>query len=112
MRLLILSLALVGAASAQDSDSNLSCVERLEIPQYPSLPRQARISGNVTATATLGATGAVETKTVGHPLLADAATKAIAASAFLKSCAGKSVIVVYDFVIDTTEKSSAPMKVS
>src|SRR5579862_654562 len=112
MRLALLSFALLGTAWAQDSESNMSCVERLEMPQYPPLPRQARISGSVTATASLGSTGVVETKTVGHPLLADAVTKAVAGSAFLKSCAGKSVIVIYDFEIDTTEQSNAPTKLS
>ena len=111
MRLLILSIALLGAAYAQDSDS-MSCVERLEIPQYPPLAYSAAIQGSLTATATVDATGVVATKITGHPLLADAVKTAIAASAFLKSCAGKSVTVVFNFVIDQTYKSSVPMRVS
>jgi len=37
MRLTLVCIALVGIAYAQDSDSNMSCVERLQVPAYPPL---------------------------------------------------------------------------
>ena len=63
-----LFFALLGTVWAQDSESNMACVERLEMPQYPPPAHAMVVEGSVTATATLGATGVVETKTVGHPL--------------------------------------------
>ncbi len=107
MRLAFFCFALVGIAYAQDSDFNMSCVERLEIPQYPPLAHAAVIQGSLTATATLGSDGVVETKIVGHPLLTEAVKTAIGASTFRKSCAGKSVTVVFNFVIEKTYNSNA-----
>jgi hypothetical protein len=50
MRWLVLLAALSATAFAQEADSNMSCVERLEMPVYPKLAEAARIRGSVTAT--------------------------------------------------------------
>jgi len=69
MRLLA-TLILAGTASlwtafAQDTESNMSCVGRLQMPVYPPLANQARISGQVTATVVVASDGSVQTKVVG-----------------------------------------------
>jgi hypothetical protein len=112
MRLALFCFALVGMAYAQDSESNMSCVERLQMPLYPPLAHSAAIQGSLTATAILGSDGVIETKIVGHPLLADAGKRAIAASTFRKSCSGKAVTLVYRFLIDETINPGGPPQIS
>lgn len=58
-----------------------------------------RISGRVTATVFVASDGSLQTKASGHPLLAPAVEKAIRASVFLKACGGKSVTLVFNFVL-------------
>ncbi len=41
MRLALFFFVLVGMAYAQDSESNMNCVERLQIPLYPPLANAA-----------------------------------------------------------------------
>jgi hypothetical protein len=65
MRLALFCFALVGTAYAQDSESNMDCVERLQIPQYPGLAHSAAIQGSVTATGAVDSYGVVEAKIVG-----------------------------------------------
>lgn len=88
------------AQSDQDTDSNMSCVERLEMPVYPPLAAAARIRGTVKATVSVSADGSAKTTSEepAHALLIQAVQNAIVASAFRKSCAGKSVSLVFNFV--------------
>jgi len=87
------------AQSNQEADFNMSCVERLQMPVYPPLAAAARISGSVTTTATIASGGSLATRVVGNAILAEAADKALRASSFRKSCGGKSVTVVLNFVL-------------
>jgi hypothetical protein len=113
MRLALFCLTLVGMAYAQDSESNMSCVERLQMPLYPPLASQARISSSVSATAIVASDGTAQTKITGHPILAEAAEKALRASAFLKSCGGKSVKLVFNFVLgENFDPDKLPQRVS
>ena len=55
-------LAAIASAQATDSvpsqaDSNMACVERLEIPRYPALATQARIEATVTASVLISPEG-------------------------------------------------------
>lgn len=84
-------LMTVLAQSNQEADSNMSCVERLQMPVYPRLAQQARITGSVTATAVIASDGSLQTTATGYRLLAEAVENAIRASVFLKTCGGKSV---------------------
>jgi outer membrane biosynthesis protein TonB len=98
MRLMV-TLTLASAvclwtAFAQDTESNMSCVERLQMPVYPPLAAAARISGSVTAAVVVGSDGSVRTKVAGHSILSPAVENAIRASAFRKTCDGKSVRLV------------------
>jgi hypothetical protein len=89
------------AHSNQEADSNMSCVERLEMPVYPPLAHQARISGSVTATVVVASDGSIQTKAEGHKLLAPAVERALRASAFRSDCSGKSVRLIFNFGFDS-----------
>jgi hypothetical protein len=97
------------AQTNQDADSNMACVDRLEMPVYPPLANAARITGSVTATVVVASDGSLQTQAVGHKLLAPAVEKAIRASTFLVTCGGKSVRLVFNFVL---AENLAPDKLS
>ncbi len=75
----------------------------MNMPVYPKLAEQARISGSVTATVVVASDGSLQTNAAGHRLLAPAVEKAIRASAFLKTCSGKSVRLVFNFVLANSD---------
>ena len=76
----------------------MSCVERLQMPVYPPLARQASIAGTVTTIVALMADGSAQVDAEGHRLLTQAVEKAIKASIFRKECAGKSIKLLFSFV--------------
>jgi len=92
-----------------------SCVERLEIPTYPALAKQARVAGVLTASVRLGADGSIanissqvvpeSTKSV---MFVSAAEESLRASVFAKSCAGKQVRLVFNFVLSEPGASTQP----
>jgi hypothetical protein len=90
------------AQSDQDVDSNMSCVERLEMPVYPPLAHMAQVSASVSATVIASANGPLQItfSPRAHPLLAPSVENALRASAFNKACAGKPVSLIFSFVID------------
>ena len=91
----------------------MSCVERLQMPVYPKLAEQARINGSVTATVVLASDGSLQTKTAGHKLLAPAVETAISTSAFFKTCGGKSIRLVFNFVLgENFDPDKLPQRVS
>jgi outer membrane biosynthesis protein TonB len=101
----ILAMVSAGTASAQSNqevESNMSCIERLEIPRYPPLADTARISGTVTAIVTISPDGTVQ-KTVmegnAHPLLVPGVENTVRAARFSKTCGGKSIRLVFNFVL-------------
>jgi hypothetical protein len=87
------------AQSDQESEPNMSCIERLRLPVYPPLAAAARISGSVTATVVVASDGSVQTKMAGHSILSPAVDYALRASSFRKSCGTKSVTLVFKFVL-------------
>jgi hypothetical protein len=104
MRVYLLILA--GLPLVAQIDTNMACVERLEIPTYPALAKQARIAGVLTASVRLGPEGSIgkissqfvpeSTKSV---MFASAIEESLRASIFAKSCAGKQVRLVFNFVL-------------
>jgi hypothetical protein len=97
------------AQSNQDADSNISCVERLQMPVFPSLAHQARVEGSVSAVAVLASDGSIESTGMevrsaiptAKLLLTPAVERAIRASVFRKSCSGRSVRLVFNFGFDS-----------
>jgi hypothetical protein len=101
------------AQTNQEADSNMSCIEQLQMPVYPPLANSARISGSVTATVVVTSDGSFQTNAVGHKLLVPAVEKAISTSAFLKTCDGKSIRLVFNFVLgENFDADRLPQRVS
>jgi hypothetical protein len=94
------------AQSDQDGGSNMSCVERLQMPVYPPLARLARISGSVTATVIMSTEGSIQVTSSqsAHPLVTQAVENALHGSAFSRACVHKPIQLVFNFVFD--EKSN------
>jgi hypothetical protein len=101
------------AQSNQESDPNMSCVERLEMPVYPPLAAAVRLSGSVTATVVVASDGSVQTNVVGHRLLVAAVEKATRSSVFRKTCGGKSIGLIFNFVLaEDLDPDRLPQRVS
>ena len=111
MRLLA-ALALIGFSAAQaqpaaGSESNIHCVERLRMPAYPKLADAARVAGLVTAKVTLRSDGSIQSTVLdmgvasvtAKKLFAPAVDEALRASAFGGACGGKSVTLIFHFVL-------------
>jgi hypothetical protein len=92
------------------TETNIACVERLEIPAYPALPKEARIAGVLTATVLIGPEASIEQitsdwnspSTSGYKrenLFLPAVEKSLRRSTFTKSCAGRKVTLVFNFVL-------------
>jgi outer membrane biosynthesis protein TonB len=113
MRTYLLLVAFAGLPAIAQTETNIACVERLDIPTYPPLAKQARISGVLTGVVLLGADGSVAkissewapaSKKEG--MFASAVEESIRASAFAKSCAGKQVKLVFNFVLSEAGTST------
>jgi hypothetical protein len=105
VRWLVLLAAVSATAFAQEAESNMSCVERLQMPVYPPLARVAHVTGSVSTTVMMSAEGSIQvTSSQGtHPLLTPAVENALYASAFSRACVHKPIKLVFNFVFD--EKS-------
>jgi hypothetical protein len=103
-------LILAGLPLMAQIETNIACVERLEIPTYPPLPKQARIAGTLTVGVQLGpdaAVGSISSEWTPQQasvsksggLFVPDVEKSLRASAYLKSCANKKVTLVFNFVL-------------
>ncbi len=104
---------MAAAQSGQDAGTNTSCVDRLEMPVYPPLAQQARISGDLTVTVAINADGTIHTALPAgaHRILSSAVENAVQASVFRKECRGKSVTLVFNFVV-AGQPDGKPQRVS
>jgi hypothetical protein len=88
------------------TETNIACVERLDVPTYPVPAKQARIAGVLTATVFLGSdafVGRISTEWISTfkkgDMFQTAVEQSIRVSTFSKSCTGKKVTLVFNFVI-------------
>ena len=101
-------LILLGLPLVAQTEANIACVERLQIPTYPILAAQARITGVVIANVLLGPNGSVDTiasasdRGKAHPILLGGVEKSMRASTFAKACANKRLELIFNFVIEGT----------
>jgi len=104
-----------GQPGPAESPSNIECLERLEIPDYPPLARQAHIQVMQTVKVLLSGHAAVqniESSLQGkHPTVdkdfKEGAEKALKNSRFSKTCGGKTVALVFHYEIrDDPNRSS------
>jgi hypothetical protein len=85
--------------------TNSSCIEKLKMPIYPPLADKARLSGIVTVSVVLGPDASVQSisseivSQSRKAIFVSAVEKSIRASLFAQSCGGKTVKLVFQFVL-------------
>jgi hypothetical protein len=92
---------------ATDSATNVSCFERIVVPNYPALANSARIAADVTVSVVIGRDSASHqiTTQVEKPhsdirrLFSERVEKAIRSSTFNNRCLGKTIELVFSFVL-------------
>jgi hypothetical protein len=97
-------LTLLGQTAAE-SAANVSCFERIIVPDYPALARQARIAADVTVSVVIGRNSASHqiTTQVEEPrgdirrLFSERVEKAVRSSTFNNQCVGKTVELLFNF---------------
>jgi len=105
----ILATGSVGPRAPED-DTHMSCVARLEMPDYPAIAQSARIELGVTAAVLLGPDGAAQSISYDSEsafkdwrrIFGAAVEKAVKASKFAASCGGSTVKLAFDFRIPSS----------
>jgi len=105
----------LGQPGTAESSSNIECLEHLEVPDYPPLPRTASIQAVQTVKVLLSGQATaqnIESSLQGkYPTMGkdfkDSAEKALKNSRFLKTCGGKTITLVFHYEIrDDPNRSS------
>ena len=110
--------ALAFAQAISDDPANASCIERLQVPVYPPLAKMARITETATVSVMLGPDAAIqsissESVTQSRKaIFVPAVEKAIRASSFAPGCGGKTVKLVFHFVLGESAPSDHGQDVS
>jgi TonB family protein len=92
------------AAPTQDA-TNTACAEKIGLPVYPPLARQARIEGTLSVTVEVGTNGAVERISAqshvnndrAQAILLTAIETSLRKSQFRSDCAGKRLVLEFEF---------------
>ena len=106
--------AQAGKTEQSHGNSGATCIERLQIPDYPPLATQARIYGTVTASVLLSSQASVQSiKTEMKPDQGMRATifvkpveAAVRQATFRRSCGGQTVVMVFHFELGDKLKPS------
>ncbi len=113
--LMIAPYRALGQPGPVESPSNIECLERLEIPDYPPLARQAQIQAIQTVKVLLSDQATVQNvesslqgKTVNlERFFKEGAERAVKNSRFSKTCGGKTITLVFHYEVrDDPNKSS------
>jgi len=96
---LIAGLKIGTAQTLVEPNTNIACVERIQIPAFPPLARMARVEETINAAVLLSSRGSVRAISTGkgHPLFLPSVEGVIRAATFHSECAGKTVTLVFDF---------------
>ena len=111
---LLLAVAPYRASGQEGSPSNIGCLERLEIPDYAPLLRQARIQGINTVKVLLSDQATVQTvessiqarPAAVEKAFKESAEKAVKNSRFSKTCGGKTITLVFHYELRLDENKS------
>jgi len=103
-----------GQAPPAESPSNIECLKRLEMPDYPPLARMVRIQGIQTIKVVLSGEATVQTvessfqarTTAVERAFKESAEKAIRNSRFSKTCGGKIITLVFHYELREDENKS------
>ena len=106
--------------STTADDTNASCIEKLQIPNYPPLARHARLSGTFTTTVVIGPDATVQS--ISSEMVAKfsqskgifipAIERSLRSSVFARRCGGNTVKLVFQFVLGDGEPSDHGQEVS
>jgi hypothetical protein len=102
------------------AESNMGCVERLEIPFYPPLATQARIEGTITASVVLSSEGVVQEIRTGveskdgqaKKLFGLPVEQVIRQARFRSGCSGKTIRLVFHFNLTSISPSDPRASIS
>ena len=102
---LIAGVLALRAQPVTESGANISCLDRLVVPNYPALAWSARIAADVTVSVVIGHDSATHriTTQVEKPngdikrLFSERVEKALRSSRFNHQCVGKTIELVFSF---------------
>jgi len=116
LRVVIAPYRASGQAGPVESPSNIECLERLEMPDFPPVPRAAHIQSIQTVKVLLSDQATVRTVessvqgSIGtEKYFKESAEKTLKNSRFSKTCGGKTITLVfhYEFREDSDKSLSA-----
>jgi hypothetical protein len=104
-----------GQPGPVESPSNIECLERLEIPDYPPLARTARLQATQTVKVLLSNQATLQSielslreKAVNlEKFFKEGAEKALKNSRFSKTCGGKTITLVFHYELSHGDTSLA-----
>jgi hypothetical protein len=103
---LIAGVVTLHAQPATESGGDISCIQRLIVPNYPALARSARVAADVTVSVVIGhdsASHQITTQSVEKPrgalrqLFSERVEKAVRSSTFSHQCVGRTIELVFSF---------------
>jgi hypothetical protein len=108
---LLVTLLGQGIGTAQnpfEPETNIGCVERLQMPAYPAMARQAQVEATITASVLLSPKPTVQQQVITQfksktqraaAILMPTVEKAIQDASFRPDCTGKTVVLIFDFKV-------------
>jgi hypothetical protein len=102
---LIAGVLTLHAQPAAESGGDISCIQRLIVPNYPALANAARVAADVTVSVVIGHDSASHQITIQvekprgdiKRLFSERVEKAVRSSTFNHSCVGKTIELVFNF---------------
>jgi len=120
----LLAMSGPGIGMAQnpfEPETNIGCVERLRMPAYPPLDRQAQVEATITASVLLSPKPTVQQQVTTQfksktqraaAILMPTVEKAIQEAGFRSDCTGKTVVLIFDFKVAGPASSNPKQSVS
>jgi hypothetical protein len=104
---LIAGVLTLHAQPRTESRGDIACIQRLVVPDYPALARQARVAAVVTVSVVIGHDSASHqiTTQVDSPhgtlsrLFSERAEKAVRSSTFNHQCMGEAIELIFSFEV-------------
>ena len=102
------------------TSASASCIEQISVPTYPTLARQSGLSGELITSVRLDSgskVGEVSYELLSGPakarnLLAPAVEHSVRSAVFARECAGKTLSLIFRFVIDNRPRVDCPIPIA
>jgi hypothetical protein len=104
-----------------EPETNIGCVERLQMPAYPAMARQAQVEATITASILLSPKPTVQQQVITQfksktqqaaAILMPTVEKAIQEASFRSDCTGKTVVLIFDFKVAGPPSANPKQSVS